>query len=406
MRTHSWRTPTLVIICGGLVLSLSLGMRHSFGLFLQPMSFDLGWGRETFAFAIALQNLVWGIAQPFTGMIADRYGAGRVVLGGALAYVLGLVLMPLSADGLELGLTAGVLVGLGLSGTGFGIIYGAIGRAVAAERRSAALGAAGALGSLGQFAMLPYAQSLITGTGWAQGLWVLAATVALMILLAAVMAEPAAGDTASARPPQALSQALAEAFSHRGFWLLGLGFLVCGFQLGFIGNHLPAFLVDQGLTPRTGMIALSLVGLLNVAGTWFWGQLGGKWRAKNLLSILYLLRGLLIVAYVAMPVSAATTYAFAAGMGFLWLGTVPLTSGVLSQIFGVRYISTLFGFVFFSHQLGSFLGVWLGGMVFDATGSYAVIWTVSIGLSLVAAILHYPIDDRVVGLSAPAGRVA
>lgn len=406
MRTLSWRTPTLVIICGGLVLSLSLGMRHSFGLFLQPMSFDLGWGRETFAFAIALQNLVWGVAQPFTGMIADRYGAGRVVLGGALAYVMGLVLMPLAADGLELGLSAGVLVGLGLSGTGFGIIYGAIGRAVAAERRSAALGVAGALGSLGQFAMLPYAQSLITVTGWAQGLWVLAATVALMILLAAAMAEPAAGDTALARPPQALSQALADAFSHRGFWLLGLGFLVCGFQLGFIGNHLPAFLVDQGLTPRTGMIALSLVGLLNIAGTWFWGQLGGKWRAKNLLSILYLLRGLLIVAYVAMPVSAATTYAFAAGIGFLWLGTVPLTSGVLSQIFGVRYISTLFGFVFFSHQLGSFLGVWLGGVVFDATGSYAVIWTVSIGLSVVAAILHYPIDDRVLGLPAPAGRAA
>lgn len=406
MRTHSWRTPTLVIVCGGLVLSLSLGMRHSFGLFLQPMSFELGWGRETFAFAIALQNLVWGIAQPFTGMVADRYGAGRVVLGGALAYVLGLVLMPLAADGLELGLSAGVLVGLGLSGTGFGIIYGAIGRAVTAERRSAALGVAGALGSLGQFAMLPYAQSLITVAGWAQGLWVLAATVALMILLAAAMAEPAAGDPASARPPQALSQALAEAFSHRGFWLLGLGFLVCGFQLGFIGNHLPAFLVDQGLAPRTGMIALSLVGLLNIAGTWFWGQLGGKWRAKNLLSILYLLRGLLIVAYVAIPVTAVTTYAFAAGMGFLWLGTVPLTSGVLSQIFGVRYISTLFGFVFFSHQLGSFLGVWLGGMVFDATASYAAIWTVSIGLSVVAAILHYPIDDRVAGLAAPAGRTA
>lgn len=407
MNSTHWRTPALVIICGGLILSLALGTRHSFGLFLQPMSFDQGWGRETFAFAIALQNLLWGITQPFTGMVADRYGAGRVVVGGAIAYVLGLVLMPLSGNGLELSLSAGLLVGLGLSGTGFSIIYGAIGRAVAPQRRTAALGTAGALGSLGQFAMLPFAQHLITTSGWASALWVLAASVAASLLLATAIAEPRAAEASSATPPQALSAALAEAFTHRGFWLLGLGFLVCGFQLAFIGNHLPAFLVDHGLNAQVGMRALALVGLFNVLGTWAWGQMGGRWRAKNLLSILYLLRAAITMMYVGTPVTATSTYLFAAGMGFLWLATVPLTSGVLAQVFGVRYISTLFGFVFFSHQVGSFLGVWLGGRVFDATGSYDVIWTVSIGLGVLAALLHYPIDDRTPATApAPAGRPA
>ncbi|MBT0964046.1 MFS transporter [Denitromonas iodatirespirans] len=405
MTTPSWRSPALVIVCGGLILSLALGMRHSFGLFLQPMSFDQGWGRETFAFAIALQNLLWGVAQPFTGMVADRFGAGRVVVFGALAYVAGLVLMPLSDSGVMLSLSAGLLVGLGLSGTGFSIIYGAIGRAVPPHRRTAALGTAGALGSLGQFAMLPVAQSLISSAGWAEALWVLAAAVAATLLLAVAMAEPSARPNPTATPPQGLGSALAEAFSHRGFWLLGLGFLACGFQLAFIGNHLPAFLLDQGLNANVGMRALALVGLFNVLGTWAWGQMGGRWRAKNLLSILYLLRAGLTAAYMVLPVSATTTYVFAAGMGFLWLGTAPLTSAVLSQIFGVRYISTLFGFVFFSHQVGSFLGVWLGGLVFDATGSYDVVWTLSIGLGVLAALLHYPIDDRSPA-PVPAGRAA
>ncbi|KAA3651325.1 MAG: MFS transporter [Proteobacteria bacterium] len=407
MTTPSWRSPALIIVCGGLILSLALGMRHSFGLFLQPMSFDQGWGRETFAFAIALQNLLWGIAQPFTGMVADRFGAGRVVVFGALAYVAGLLLMPLSDSGLTLSLSAGLLVGLGLSGTGFSIIYGAIGRAVPPQRRTAALGTAGALGSLGQFAMLPFAQSLIGSVGWADALWVLAATVATTLLLSVVMAEPRRAEAPTATPPQGMASALAEAFSHRGFWLLGLGFLACGFQLAFIGNHLPAFLTDQGLNANVGMRALALVGLFNVLGTWAWGQMGGRWRAKNLLSILYLLRAGLTMAYMLLPVSAASTYVFAAGMGFLWLGTVPLTSGVLSQIFGVRYIATLFGFVFFSHQVGSFLGVWLGGRVFDATGSYDVVWTLSIGLGVLAALLHYPIDDRTPAAApAPVGRAA
>ncbi|MCZ4306258.1 MFS transporter [Zoogloeaceae bacterium G21618-S1] len=407
MTPHPWRSPTLVIVCGGLILSLALGMRHSFGLFLQPMSFDLGWGRETFAFAIALQNLLWGIAQPLTGMVADRFGAGRVVVAGALAYVAGLVLMPLSDSGLTLNLSAGLLVGLGLSGTGFSIIYGAIGRTVPAHRRTAALGTAGALGSLGQFAMLPFAQHLISTSGWADALWVLAATVAVALLLAVAMAEPRAATDPSATPPQGLWSALAEAFTHRGFWLLGLGFLACGFQLAFIGNHLPAFLLDQGLNANIGMRALALVGLFNVLGTWAWGRMGGRWRAKNLLTVLYLLRAGLTAAYMALPITATTTYVFAAGMGFLWLGTAPLTSGVLSQIFGVRYISTLFGFVFFSHQVGSFLGVWLGGLVFDATGSYDVVWTLSIGLGVLAAVLHYPIDDRTPAAAPiPASRAA
>lgn len=379
------------VICGGLILFLCLGQRHSFGLFLAPMTADLHWGRESFAFAIALQNLVWGLAGPFTGWVADRYGAGRVLAAGALCYAAGLFLMPLSGDALSFALSAGVLVGLGQSGTGFGIVYGAIGRAVAPARRSSALGLAGALGGLGQFAMLPWNHALIGHLGWAAALIALSASVALMLPLAFGCVERGAPPSG---PGQSAGDALVQALGHPGFLLLVLGFLACGFQLAFIATHLPAYLLDNGLNARVGVIALALVALFNIAGTWIFGSMGDRLRKKYLLSGLYLGRGAVILVYFLLPVSAASTYAFAAAMGFLWLGTAPLTNGLVGQIFGVRYLSMLFGIVFLGHQIGSFLGVWLGGWLFDRSGSYAGVWLIALGLSLIAALLHLPIDDR------------
>jgi MFS family permease len=386
-----YRTPALILLCGGLVLTLSLGIRHSFGLFLQPMSMHFGWGRETFAFAIALQNLLWGFSQPFTGMIADRYGSGRVVAAGALLYAAGLALMAHAHTGAELALSAGVLIGLGLSGTSFSIIYGVIGRNYPEEKRSLALGLAGAAGSFGQFAMLPYGQQMISSFGWLTALIILAATALLMAPLAAVVAEP---DRIQPTRKTSLGTALKEALGHRGFWLLCLGFLVCGFQVVFIATHLPAFVLDRGLPARAGMMALALIGLFNILGTWGCGYLGGRYSKKRLLSGLYLLRGGVIMLFLTLPLSEGSLYVFASAMGLLWLGTVPLTNGIVSQVFGVRYLATLFGIVFLFHQIGSFLGVWLGGWLFDLTGSYNGVWMIAIILSLIAALLNWPIDDR------------
>ncbi len=393
MTRPDWRTPTVVLVCGGLILSLSLGVRHGFGLFLQPMSFDLGWGRETFAFALAVQNLLWGAAQPLTGMFADKYGAGRVIAAGAVLYVAGLALMGFSTTGLEFNLTAGVLIGLGLSGTSFSIVLGAVGRAYPAEKRSQALGIAAAAGSFGQFAMLPIEQSLISGVGWLNALLVLAAIALLMAPLAAALAEkrPAAASTAR---QQTVVEALREAFGHRGFLLLTSGFFVCGFQVVFIGVHLPAFLLDRGLTPETGMIALALIGLFNVVGTYTAGQLGGRFSKKYLLSTLYFARSVVIVVFLLFPITPLSVYLFASAIGLLWLATVPLTNGLVAQIFGVKYMAMLGGFVFFSHQVGSFLGVWLGGYLFDRTGSYDTVWLIAIALGVLAAIAHLPIDER------------
>ncbi len=380
-----------MLICGGLILSLSLGQRHSFGLFLQPMTLDLGWGRETFSFAIALQNLVWGLAQPFTGMIADKYGSGKVAAAGAVSYTLGLLLMADSRTGAELIVSAGLLVGLGLSGTGFAIVYGVVGRAFKPEKRSAALGVAGALGSFGQFILLPLNQALVTSLGWGATLIVLSFVVALMLPLSSALAEED-GERSVARQP--LRQALREAFSHQGFWLLTMGFLTCGFQLAFIATHLPTYLIDRKVSAETGMTALALVGLFNIPGTYLCGYLGDRFRKKYLLSALYLARGAFIALFVMLPISPFSVCLFSAAMGLLWLGTVPLTNGLVGQMFGVQYMATLFGFVFFSHQVGSFLGAWLGGYVFDATGSYGLVWMISIALSVTAGIINWPIDDR------------
>jgi MFS family permease len=387
-----WRSPAVVLACGGLILTLSLGVRHTFGLFLQPMTVDHGWGRETFAVAIALQNLVWGFAQPFAGMIADRHGAGRVLISGVALYVLGLVLMSQAATGLAFSLSTGLLIGLGLAGTTFGVVYGVIGRAYPPERRSQALGLAGAAGSFGMFALLPFAQTLLAGLGWLSALLILAAAAALMGPLSAALVEERRAIAAG--PQQSLVEALREAAAHRGFWLLCWGFFVCGFQVVFIAAHLPAHLADLKFGPEAGMMALALIGLFNILGTYGAGWLGGRYTKKYLLSGIYLLRGAAIIAFLTLPITTGSVYVFAAVMGVLWLSTVPLTNGVVSQIFGVKYLATLFGFVFLFHQVGSFLGVWLGGYLYDLTGSYQVVWIISIGLSAVAALLNWPIDDR------------
>jgi predicted MFS family arabinose efflux permease len=396
-----WRTPTVVLFAGGLILILAMGTRHSFGLFLQPMSMDLGWGRETFAFAMAVQNLVWGAAQPFAGMIADRYGAGRVLLGGALLYVAGLVMMALATTGLGLSLGGGVLIGLGLSGTTFSIIYGVIGRTFDPAKRSLALGIAGAAGSFGQFIMLPFGQTLISAFGWLNSLLVLAATLTLILPLTPALVERRDGGAGAGHSQSAL-EAMREAFGHRSFVLLTLGFFVCGFQVVFIGVHFPAFLLDRGLSANDGVTALALIGLFNIVGTYSCGWLGGRYSKKYLLAALYLLRSVAIVIFLALPVTPVSSALFAAAMGLLWLGTVPLTNGLVAQIFGVSHLSMLSGFVFFSHQIGSFLGVWLGGYLFDTTGSYGLVWLIAIGLGVAAAIANWPIDERQIVRQEPA----
>ncbi len=393
MNTNTnWRTPGMVLLCGGLIMTLAMGARHGFGLFLQPMSADHGWGRETFAFALALQNLVWGVATPFAGLIADRYPPGRVLLAGSLLYVAGLVWMAYAATGTELALSSGVLIGLGLSGTTFSIVYGVLGRIYPPEKRSMALGIAGAAGSFGQFAMLPATQALITGSGWFVALLVLAAAAALMAPLSAVLAEPDRGDAHHKRQP--VREAIGEAAGHKGFWLLTFGYFVCGFQVVFIGVHLPAYLADHGLPGNVGVVCLALIGFFNIIGTYGAGWLGQRRSKKHLLAFIYVTRSVIIIAFLAAPLTPWSAYLFAAAIGTLWLATVPLTNGIVAQVFGVQYLSMLGGFVFFSHQIGSFLGAWMGGWLFDRTGSYDLVWTISVALGLVAMGLNIVINDR------------
>lgn len=388
---HWMQNPWTIVLAAGLIMGLSLGVRHSQGIFLLPITLDRGWSREDFGFAIAVQNLLWGLAQPITGMWADRHGSRTVLAGGLVAYGLGLLGMSMASTPSDFTLSAGLCVGLALSGTAFGVVYGALSRMLPAERRSWGLGVAGAVGGLGQFFLVPLSQGLIDTAGWTGALVVLALLCALMLPCVLPLQD---------RPPthahvqQSLKAALAEAFSHRGFWLLNLGFFACGFQLAFIASHLPAYLMDQGLRASDAVVGLAIIALTNVAGTYVCGWLGGQRRRKYLLSAIYLIRSVAMAVFVLLPVSVWSLYAFCAVMGFVWLGTVPLTNGLVSQVFGVRYITTLFGFVFLGHQLGAFFGVWLGGYVFDATQSYQPLWAISIGLGVVAALLHCPIDDR------------
>lgn len=394
---HRYR---LVLVFGSLVMLIALGIRHGFGLFLQPMSADLGWGREVFSIAIAMQNIVWGLTQPFSGMLADRFGAGRVVLGGALLYAAGLWLMSASGSPAELYFSAGLLIGLGLSGTTFSIVYGVIGRAASPEKRTMALGIAGAAASFGQFVMVPGSQALIGWGGWAFALAVLAGVAFLMAPFSAALLEQ---PHAQPGPQQTLGEALREARAQRSFWLLLLGYFTCGFQVVFIGSHLPAYLVDRGLSPRDGMMALALVGLFNIFGSFGAGWFGSRYRKKNLLALIYFARTAAIVALITLPLTPLTAAAFGVAMGFLWLGTVPLTNGIVAQIFGVRHFAMLSGFVFFSHQFGSFAGVWAGGWLFDRTGSYDVVWIIAAALGVIAGLLNLPIDERPLARRSPAG---
>lgn len=399
MTTSTWRTPAAVLFCGGMILTIALGVRHNFGLYLQPMTADLGIGRETFAIAIAIQNLLYGISQPITGLIADRFGTARVLIGGAILYAIGLCLMSVSSTGLELTLSAGLLIGVSLGCSGFSIVFGVIGRSFPPEKRSVALGVAGAAGSFGQFAMLPYGQWLINQVGWHQALVILALTVLVIIPLSSALVEDKKAQAASMHK-QSISEALREAAGHRGYMLLCLAYTVCGFQLLFIAVHFPAYLVDQKMTPETGMLGLALIGFFNMIGSYAWGWLGGKHTKKYLLSLLYLMRSIAIALFISLPVTPTTVYLFAAVIGFLWLGTVPLTGGLIAHVFGVKYLSTLTGIAFFFHQVGSFAGVWIGGYVFDTTGSYTIMWVLTIGMGIVAALLNLPIDDRQISRAA------
>ena len=380
-----------ILLGGSLILALSLGIRHGFGLFLPPMSVEFGWGREVFAFAIALQNLIWGLAQPFTGALADRFGARRTIVLGGILYGLGLLTMGLADSPLSLSLSAGLLIGLGLSGTSFSVILGAVGRAVPVEKRSLAMGIVAAAGSFGQFAMLPGTLGLISWLGWSAALLALALSVALIVPLATMVKDrplPSLGQE------QTLREALREAAGHSGFWLLGLGFFVCGFQVVFIGVHLPAYLVDQHLPALVGTTVLALVGLFNIFGTYGAGWLGGRISKPRLLSALYLTRALVIAVFVLTPLTAWSAYAFGIAMGLLWLSTVPLTNGTVATLFGVRNLSMLGGIVFLFHQLGAFMGGWLGGYLYDRTGSYELVWQIAILLSLLAAALNWPVREQ------------
>lgn len=397
----SWRTPLAIVVCGGVIMGLSLGVRHVQGLFLLPMTEARGWTRENFALAVALQNLVWGLLMPFTGMIADKFGSAKVLAGGCLMYAIGLYWMAHSASSIELLLSCGLVIGAGLSATSFGTVYGALSRLVLPEQRGWALGLAGAVGGLGQFALVPVAQGFISGFGWLLALVILGGVMlAISPLSAALREEP--NTKQPGRQEQSLLEALKEAFAHKGFWLLNLGFLACGFQLAFIAGHLPAYLADKGMNGRSAVIALSLIALANIAGTYYAGILGTKYRRKHLLAYNYLARSVLITAFVLLPLSEWTLYIFSLAMGFLWLGTAPLTNGLVSQVFGVKYLTTLFGFVFVGHQVGGFLGAWLGGVVFDVTKSYNLVWLGAIALGLISAALHWPIDDRQVARLQPA----
>jgi MFS family permease len=389
---RSWRTPLVVLACGCLIMTISFGIRAGFGLFLQPMALEYGWGREVFSFSIALQNLMWGALGAVAGGFADRYGPGRVIAGGAICYMLGLIGLAYIATPLLMHLNCALLLGGALGGTSFGIILAIIGRTVAPERRSFYMGIATAAGSFGQFALLPLTQSLIAALDWHHALLVLAGIAALIIPLSVALAgKPAA---IAAGPQQSIGAALREAMGEKGFHLLFWGYFVCGFHIAMLTVHLPAFVTDAGLKPSHGMTALALIGLFNIVGTLSAGYLGGRFSKKYLLSAIYTIRAALIALLVVFPLSPFILYVFSCGIGLLWLGTVPLTNGLVGQIFGMRYAAMLASVVFFGHQIGSFMGVWLAGYLYDHTGSYSGAFLASIGLGIFAAIVNLPVNEK------------
>ena len=392
--TSTMKRPWIVILCAAMIVTLAMGVRQSFGLFLPGMSADLDISRSSFGLALALQNLLFGLVQPFVGALADKHGAGRVVLGGALLYAAGLIGAALASDALGLYLSFGLLIGMAQSATTFVVVLGAVGRVVSAEKRSTAFGIVTAGGSLGQFLVVPLASAMLGDIGYHQTLWIMAGMIALCGLLAiGVAGMTGTAQAGGAREDIGAAEALREAAGHRGYWLLNIGFFVCGFHIAFIATHLPAYLNDKGLGLAIGAQVLALVGLFNIFGSYVFGRAGDLLRQKYVLSALYTARSAVIALFLLAPLSQASALVFAAAMGFLWLGTVPLTSGIVGRIFGMRHLSMLYGIVFLSHQVGSFFGAWAGGLIFDATGSYAIAWGISIALGLIAGVVHLPIAD-------------
>lgn len=389
-----------VLACGATIVTLSMGIRHGFGLWLQPMTQDQGWTRETFAFGLAIQNLVWGITGIFAGMAADRFGAFKVIIIGALLYGLGLAGMAHASTPLQFSLSAGVLIGIAQAGTTYAVIYGVIGRNVAADKRSWAMGVAAAAGSFGQFLMVPTEGFLITHFGWQQALMLLGLASMLMIPLAWGLREGAFTGGGAPVREQSIGQALREAFRYPSFQLLMAGYFVCGFQVVFIGVHMPSYLKDKGLSPQVASYALALIGLFNVFGTYAAGVLGQKIAKKNILAFIYFARAIAISLFLLAPLTPASVYVFSAVMGLLWLSTVPPTNATVAQIFGVAHLSMLGGFVFFSHQIGSFMGVWLGGFLYDKTGSYDIVWYIAIALGVAAALINLPVKEAAINRTA------
>jgi predicted MFS family arabinose efflux permease len=402
---HNPLSTLQVLVCGATIVTLSMGIRHGFGLWLQPITQAQDWTRENFALAIAIQNLVWGISGIFAGMAADRFGAFRVIVTCSVLYALGLTGMAHAGTPLLFSLSAGVLIGMAQAGTTYAVIYGVIGRNVSADKRSWAMGVAAAAGSFGQFLMVPTEGFLITQFGWQQALVILGVASLLMIPLSWGLREPGFNGGASPARDQSIGHALREAFKYPSFQLLMAGYFVCGFQVVFIGVHMPSYLRDKGLSPQVASYALALIGLFNVFGTYAAGVLGQKMPKKNILAFIYLARAVAISIFLIAPLTPVSVYVFSAVMGVLWLSTVPPTNAAIAQIFGVAHLSMLGGFVFFSHQIGSFMGVWLGGFLYDRTGSYDIVWYIAIALGIAAALINLPVKETAIVREMPRGAV-
>jgi MFS family permease len=390
-----------VLACGAAIVTLSMGIRHGFGLWLQPITQEQGWGRQEFAFAMAIQNLSWGFMGIFAGMVADKFGAFRVIALGAVVYGVGLLGMAWSTDPWVFALFTGVIIGTAQAGTTYAVIYGVIGRNVPAERRSWAMGVAAAAGSFGQFLMVPVEGLLISQMGWQTALVILAAAAMLIIPLAWGLREPALNAPGQVKRDQTIGQALKEAFKYPSFQLLMAGYFVCGFQVVFIGVHMPSYLKDHGLPAQVASYALALIGLFNVFGTYIAGTLGQKMAKKKILAFIYAARSVAIVLFLLAPLTPTSVYVFSGVMGLLWLSTVPPTNAAVAQIFGISHLSMLSGFIFFSHQIGSFMGVWLGGYLYDKTGSYDIVWYLAIALGVFAALVNLPVRESPIERQAP-----
>src|SRR6266536_1633440 len=391
----TWRTPLVIIICGCLIALLSFGPRSSLGFFVQPMSREFTWGRDVFGLALALQNLLWGLGQPIAGAIADRFGILRVMIIGALLYAGGLLLMRYSTAPLSLNLGAGVLIGFGLSGSSFNLVLSAFGKLLPLERRGIALGAGTAAGSFGQFLFAPFGVALIDNFGWQTALTVFAVLMLLILPLSLALATPPAeAKEVPAADQQSFKTALAEAFGHRSYVLLVLGFFTCGFQLAFVTVHLPSYLIDRGLSAQIGGWTLATIGLFNIIGSLVSGYLGNRYPKRYILSLIYFARALSIMAFISFPITTFSAIVFGAATGLTWLSTVPPTSALVALMFGTRWFATLYGFAFVSHQVGGFLGVWLGGIVFEQFGSYTPIWWLSVLFGLLSALINLPIVEQ------------